>query len=424
MAYSRRKLSTKPRRRTQVKALFPRAAAAADLITKGIQIYDTAKQMKKEYSGMRGGNRKPSQKTSNRKGRAYKSNLFAADNITTVPPVIIGIQKPISFQEKCSRAVNPPLLFKRNYQFSAESLSGRKGFFSMEINTMGSNDIQTDITGYKAQMRSDTTVADTQLSGNAIFDGAKFYIDRHHEKIRIINSSTNSIFGRATLVAHKRDNDGIYQGSSTPITPINMMMYYSTNSIPQLSNGLGGEQTLGNGWLFSGAAGVTNYTAVYNMPGSSLNAAGNTASTDTQLSLFSPHIADRMGFWFRKVNSSTFSLKPGQQFNSSYIFNDLPKIYREQQDYLHLAGISYSLVIEFNGQIVGDGTVTTGDGVVSFGSSQLSVIRESTRTLGLQNTLKSKIVLQTAPPATILNAAQVTINADSGVMDTGVEQDT
>jgi len=201
------------------------------------------------------------------------------------------------------------------------------------------------------------------------------------------------------------------------------MMYYSTNSVPQLANGLGNEQTLGNGWLFSGAAGVTNYTAVYNMPGSSLNAAGNTASTDTQLHPFSPHIKDRMGFWFRKVSSSNFSLKPGQQFNSSYVFNDLPKIFREQQDYLHLAGISFSLVVEFQGQIVGDGTVTTGDNVVSIGTTQLSVIRESTRTLGLENTLKSKIVLQTAPPTNIANASQIIINPDAGVMDTGVELD-
>jgi len=116
-----------------------------------------------------------------------------SDNITTAKVVTIGKQKPIGFQEKVSRAVNPPLLFKRNYQFSAESISGRKGFFSMEINTMGSNDIQTDITGYKAQMRTDTTTAEAPLSGNSIFDGARFYIDKHHEKIQMINSHTRKM---------------------------------------------------------------------------------------------------------------------------------------------------------------------------------------------------------------------------------------
>jgi len=425
MAYPRRKLQTKPRRRTQAKALFPRAAAAASLAMKGVELYNTAQQMKKEYNGMRGGNKKPPQKTVNRKPRSnYRANLFAADNITRVPPIVIGKQRVISFTEKVSRTLFPPLLFKRNYQFSAECGSGRKGWFSMEVNVFNNNDLSADMQNYKSQMRTDTTSSDSNLSVNSAHDGARFYVDYLNEKIQMINSSTNALTGKIHLIAHKRDNDNNYVSTSTPITPINLMMYYSTNSVPQLVAGAGGEGTAGNGWFFNTAVGSLNYTGVYNMPGSNINPGGYTAQTDLQLGLFSTHIKEKTGFWFKPVNTSSFSLKPGQQFNSSFIFNDLPLIHREQSDYVHVAGVSYSIVVEFQGQIVGDGTVTTGDGVVSTGSCQLSIIRENKRILGLENTLKSKVVLQTTQLAAIANAAQITINADSGVMDTGVELDT
>ena len=344
-----------------------------------------------------------------------------SDNITTAKAVVVGKQRKISFQEKVSRTIAPPLLFKRNYQFSSECVSGRKGFFSMELNVMNTNDLAIDITNYKSQMRTDTATADGSLSLNAVSDGARFYVDSLNEKINMINSSSNSLTGKIHLFAHKRDNDNNYQATGTPITPINLMMYYSTGVIPALVAGVGNESTIGNGWNFNTAAGVTNYQGVYNMPGSSINAAGNTASTDTQLHPFSHHIKDRVGFWFRKVSSSAFSLKPGQQFNSSFVFNDLPKIFREQVDYVHVAGTSFSLVVEFEGQIVGDSTALTD--TISTGTAQLSVIRQSVRILGLENTLKSKIVLQTAPPTTIGNATQIIINPDAGISDTGVELD-
>jgi len=128
-----------------------------------------------------------------------------------------------------------------------------------------------------------------------------------------------------------------------------------------------------------------------------------------------------MGFWFKKISTSDFNLKPGQQFNTSYILNlDNNKIYRELTKFVHLAKISYSIVVEFQGQIVGDSTVAN---VVSTGTGQLSVIRENVRILGLENKLRRKIMLQTAQLTDIANANQVIINPDSGTADTGVDID-
>jgi len=404
-----KKMATKGRRRLQPGVAT--ALAGAGLAKKAYTAYSAYKSRKTKLANKR-------------VAFAYRQRLEASDNIVTVAPYVIGTPRKISFTEKVARVERPPSIFKRNYQFSAECQSGRKGWFSMEINQMNANDLQTDITTYKGMQTTDTASNNGTVSANSTLDGARFYVDYLKEQIRMINSSSNSITGKIHLFAQKRDNDNIYGPDNVPITVINLMMAYSSVSRPLVVNGLGGEQTVGNGWTFNTTAGSTNVQGVYNMPGSSINPSGNTASTDPTLSPSSLHIKDEMGFWFRKVVSKPFSLEPGQQFNSSYVFNDLPKIFREQQDHVHLAGTSYSLVVEFQAGIVGDGTVTTGDNVVSTGSGQLSVIRESTRILGLENYQKSKVVLQTAPMAQITNAQQIIINADSGVMDTGVELDT
>lgn len=398
------------RRRLQAPGKVPNPPGmkkvAEDLIREYVPVvYDAVK---------RGG-----KKVSPKKARSnYASRLEASDNIITAKAVVIGKQRPRTFAEKVSAVDRPPLVFKRNYQFSAECQSGRKGWFSMNVNQMLADDLQNDITAFKSAMYTDTGTADPSVSANAFSDNARFYIDSHKEFIKMVNSSSVALSGKVHLFVHKRDTDLNYDNCL--ISPINLMMYYSTNARSLISSGFGSEGTVGNGFAFNTTAGATNYNGVYNMPGSSINAAGFTASTDPTLSPMSPQIKDRVGFWFRKVSTSDFSLKPGQQFNSSFVFNlDKNKIMREQSEFNHIAGISYSIVVEFQGQIVGDSTVTTGDNVVSSGSCQLSVIRENQRVLGIENKLRSKIVLQTAPLTQIAIGSQVIINPDTGVKTTG-----
>jgi len=73
--------------------------------------------------------------------------------------------------------------------------------------------------------------------------------------------------------------------------------------------------------------------------------------------------------------------------------------------------------------MVGSAVATTGNNIISTGTGQLSVIRESQRVLGLKNYLRPKITLQTAPLATIATADQVIINADTGVQLSGAQVD-
>lgn len=412
MAYVRRKLTKgmkKPKGKSTRRRLQPSALVAAGglaLAKAGYNKYKKRRQVQTEAQFQKA-------------KRNAQNRIAQSDNITTTKAVIIGTQRVQSFAEKVSAVDRPPLVFKRNYQFSAECASGRKGWFCMNVNQMLADDLQTDITSYKSAQFTDGIATDSTVSGNGLTDNARFYIDSHKEFIKMVNSSSNSITGKITLWRHKRDTDTAYDGAL--INPINLMMYYSTNARSLTVNGLGGEQTVGNGFTFNTSTAGSNYTAVYNMVGSSINATGVCASTDPSLSPTSPQIKDRVGFWFSKVGDSTsFSLKPGQQINSSYIFNlDKNKIMREQQEFNHIAGISYSIVVEFEGGIVGDSTAVTGDGVISTGSCQLSIIRENSRILGVENKYRSKIVLQTAPLTSIAVANQVIINSDSGVGLTG-----
>jgi len=394
------------RRRTNIRetvnAMVPYIAPAKQIYTGVKQIYSAFK--------------KPVVLATPRQARRnYQSRLSQSDNVITIKPIIVGKPRKQSFQERVAATIRAPLSFKRNYQFSAECGSGRKGFFAMNINTMDSNDLLTDITTYKSAMTTDTATADGSIATNGLNDNAQFYVEYHKEVIKMVNSSSNSVIGKIHLFQHKRDTDSAYDGAG--INPINLMMYYCANSTSSNVTPVGGV----TGFAFTNTAGSsTGYQTVFNMPGSSLNVSQTQcASTDTTLSLTSNFIADRMGFWFKKISTSDFSLKPGQQFNSSYVLNlDNNKIHRELQKFVHLAKISYSLVVEFQAGIVNDSTVAN---VVSTGTGQLSVIRENMRVLGLENKLRRKIMLQTAQLTDIANANQAIINPDTGAADVGVD---
>jgi len=402
------------RRRLQPGVMAPLIlAAGAKLVKTGINKYSKAKIQSQTY-----------------KARQEKSSinnrLENSDNIINSKLVTIGTKRKDSFQEKVSKATRPPLLFRRTYGFNAESnVSGRKAMFSMMVNLMTSYDLQQDISSYKANFTTDNN-ADGQIAANSEQDGAYYYIDSHREKIRMINSSTLPLTGKVHLFAYKRDSGQTYGNSAAIVDPVNMLMYYSSISPAPVTADVGGGQTIGRGFEFSTAApDTTNYAVAHNMPGSSINTAGVAAIMDPSLSFTQSHVKDGINFWFKKISSQDLSLKPGQQINLNYLFSDLPNANREEQaQYVYVAGLTYAIVVEFQGGIVGDSTPTTGDGVVSIGSTQLSVYRESSRVIGLKNYLRSKIMLQTVPIANIAAAAQVTVNPDTSAVDIGTAFDT
>jgi len=349
---------------------------------------------------------------------AFDARVAQTDNVTIAKSCVVGKPKPLSFEEKVARVNTAPYIFKRNYAFSAESTSGRKGWFYMKVNDFQlAQDIATDISTYKSSLYTNTGSPNPVIVGNSFDDGFQAYVDYCSDKIQMINSSSNTITGKIHLIGCKRDLDSTYTTTSVPLNPVNMMMYYSTFRVNNQSPNF--EATVGNGWKFDTATAGVNYQANYNSPGSSLNTGGATAQTDPVLSPSSSHIKDSMDFWFNSVDSMPFSLKPGQQINKSYIFNNLPTIKREQTDYSSISGITHFIVVEFQGGIVGDSTAVTGNNVISTGDAQLSVIREQKRIMGAKSAVKSRVLLQTAPLTGIATANQVIINSDTGVALSG-----
>lgn len=414
MAYVRRKLGAKrPKNKRPIKRVSqPRrklvgpagfiAAAATGYVAK--KVYDKrSANYKKDVIKAK---------------KMFNARVEQSDNITTAKACLVGVPKPLSFSEKVARINTPPYIFKRNYAFSSEVTSGRKGLFYMKVNDMQlAQDLTTDISTYKSSLYTNTTAPAGFIAPNDFSDGFKAYVDYCSDKIQMVNSSSNSITGKMHLIACQRDLDSTYGNTSVPLTPVNMMMYYSTNRVNNQNPNF--EATVGNGWKFDTATAGVNYLANYNSPGSSLNTGGATAQVDPALGLFSQHIKDGMDYWFKSVDSMSFSLKAGQQINKTFIFNNLPTIKREQTDYSSVAGVTYFIVVEFQGGIVGDSTAVTGNNVISTGDAQLSVIREQKRILGAKTAIKSRVLLQTAPLTGIAIANQVVINADTGVQLSG-----
>lgn len=355
------------------------------------------------------------------------NNRLTADNVTTAPAFKIGVPKKLSFGEKVQRLTNPPVIHKRQYAFSAECSSGRKGMFGIPINKLNNSgsgttgDLYDDIINNWQRLTTDATSADPTFNNSSQMNGA-YYVDYLSEKIRMVNSSSNSLKGKVTLYAYKRDVDSTFTNVNVPMTPINLMMLGSTNNLTGYGNQQ--ENTVGNGWKFDTATAGVNYQSNYDMPGSVLNAGGATAQTDPELSVLSSHIKHFTGYYFRVVKQFSFALKPGQQIEHWSIFNDLPCIQRASQDMTYLRGISFYIVVEFEAGIVGDATVTTGDNVISTGSGQLSCIVEEKRIISHKGRKGLKVVMPTAPLTGIGLSAQYTINPDTGVADTGADQDT
>jgi len=350
-----------------------------------------------------------------------------SDNITHAPAFKIGKPKSVSFEEKVSRISHPPVVVHRKWAFTAECQSGKKAFFAIPINSLSTADnggtLYIDAVTNYTQLTTNTASEDPTLinTTSSLFQ-QKVYVDYLSEKLKLLNSGSNSIKGKITLYGYKRDCANVYSNTSVPITPINMMMYASSTGFVRFQTGL--EQTVGNGWAFDSASGATsgtNFNQNYNCPGSAMNVGAVCAFTDSELDILDNHISDFTGYFFSKVDECSFSLKPGQQVDHYTIMNNLPFLQRQAVTLTHIRGIAYSLVVSFEAGLVGDANNLTNN-VVSTGSAQLACIVEEKRILGTMGKQKTQMVMRTNPLNNIALADQFTINPDSGVADTGYEQ--
>lgn len=353
--------------------------------------------------------------------------IETSDNITSLKAISIGRPKKVTFDEKVRRISSPPVIYKRNYAFSAECSSGRKGWFQIPINHLDPSypggSMYDDAFNNFGRLNTNSPtggVFDPTILGSGQTTQQKVYVEYLSQYLRMVNSGTNSISGTINLVAYKRDVKSVFANTSTPLTPVNLMMLSSTNNLITAAQTPQQEATVGNGWAFDTATAGVNYNANYVMPGSTVNSGGATAQTDPHLNLFSTHIKDFMDYYFKIISKSTFSLKPGQQVNQFLKVNDSPVITRETIEFYALRGITFYLVVEFEAGVVGS---SVANNVISTGSGQLSCIMEEKRIIGLSGRLKSKLVMQTAPLAGIAAANQQTINPDTGIVDIGYDDD-
>lgn len=413
---SRNVPKSKPRRK-----LIPAAVVAGA----GLAI---AKRGYSKYQQYKAGVRAAQRKVYNKSKIALANRIAESDNISVLPAFKIGSPRTPSFDEKVFRITNPPQLFKRNYQWSAECTSGRKGWFGIPINHLNPNlsgvggCLYDDIHVNAGRFTSDSATADsTVITGQVHNSQTKFYVDYLSEKLQMMNSGSNAITGKLRLWRYKRDAEGTFTNQNVPMTPINLMMYGSVGALATISTS--NEATVGNGWNFNTTTAGVNYQANYDMPGSQLNPGGATAQTDMALDVLGITVKDFTSYFFDEVSAIPFSLKPGQQVNHTTIFNDLPIIMRQSLDMWFVRGTSFYLTVEFQAQIVGDSTVTTGDNVISTGSGQLSCVLIEKRVVGIQTRTRSKIVMPTAPLAGIAKASQYVINPDTGIPDVGYDED-
>jgi len=424
MAYRKRVIKGRAPKRARKTAASSGRRKLVGPIVAGAGLY-VAKQGYNKYQQYKAGVRKAQRAKYVKSQQKRQARIEQSDNITTLGTFKVGKQKKLSFAEKVDRLTNPPVIFKRQYAWSSEVSSGRKGFFGIPINKLSSGgvlygDLYDDAISGSGRITTDTATADPTINNAGQVQACKVYVDYLSEKLQMVNSGSNSVKGKITLYAYKRDCDATFTNVNVPMTPINLMMLGSTNNLSVVAP-LGYDQTVGNGYEFDTATAGVNMTANYDMPGSSINSGGATAQTDLSLKVMSNHIKEFTGYYFREVASVDFSLKPGQQVNHYTIMNDLPDIRRYSQDMYYVKGIAHYLVVEFQAGIVGDSTAAN---VISTGSGQLSCILEEKRIIGTRGRNKGgKIYMPTPALTGIALANQQVINPDTGVIDTGYEDD-
>lgn len=346
-----------------------------------------------------------------------------SDNIVTLPAFKVGKPRKVPLSEKITRLTTPQNIFKRVWTWSSECDSGRKGWFGIPINDLkttvsaAGGTLYNDAIENYQRLTTESTGQDPTVVTAGQVSGKKVYVDYYGGKLQMINSGTNSVTGRIHLVRYKRDCESTFANVNVPLVPINMMGYAQNEArgayLPQ-------NDTVGQGFRFDFATAGVDLDANYDMPGSTFNSGGATFQTDPHLELFGSQVKNVTSYFFHEVASQSFSLKPGQQVNLWTLMHDLPFINRSALDMVYIRGVTYYLVVEFQGQVVGSSVAAN---TISTGTGQLSCIYEEKRTLGLQNKYIPKIYNMTPALSNILVANQQTINPDTGVIDIGYEDD-
>lgn len=412
----------KPIAKSQMSSQRRRLVPGAVVAGAGLAV---AKAGYTRYQRYKAGVRAEQAKLYRKSVQVAKDRMSASDTIQTLPATTVGKAKKLSFDEKVSRVENPPVVHNWKYSFTAEGQSGRKAWFGYSVNESTTlkvvynklKDLSTDTSTANAIM------ADTNNS--SLFMQYKYSIEYLSSRLQLINSSSNSLTGNIRLVRLKRDLTNNTSGAGTNFNqcPINHMMYASANSLITINGA--SEGTVGNGFAFSTLSTPapnsqnTNYTANFQMPGSNINSTGVCAFTDQSLDFKTANIKDYMDYYFAEVDKVSISLKPGQQVDKWFKFYDRSVIHRQMFEQEYIKGVTYWIIVDFEGGIIGDSATTD----VSTGTTQLSVIRTDKMVMDTHYNKRPKLIQYTAGLPTVALANQVTINPDTGIQDTGADID-
>ena len=378
---------------------------------------------------IRSGNLRGSWKLSSRGSGKQKTMLPAAPsgNAKFSRGLVIGKRaRKVSFQEKVYNTLYPPLQFNSKWNFTMNCSGGRMSAISIPILTKPLQRPMFDQL-YRS-LTTDTATADI-TTGTGLQLQQKVVISNYISRLTFYNSSEQS--SRCRLVWYK-PNDNLeentyvsHPSTAIPSTPINMLMWASTVSAAPLS-AAGFVPSVGDGLTFTGVTVPgSDYFANYDHSGNPIvgtSTVGNNnslqvARLDPTLNPGSPQVRQFIRRYYTELKTEDFMLAPGNEFSTSLTLRNRALIRGAvETDVYYYKDSTVIGVLYVLGQTVFSDVST--DYSVSTGSSQISIMRQDTCTMGVSQKKSIHRINLTKPFEIIADGSQGIINVESDVIDT------
>jgi len=350
----------------------------------------------------------------------------ASATIKNSKGLTIGSYKPPTFRDKVMAINYPPTTFNSKWTFQMDCGSGFVSAASIPIlNKELLDPLVSQLYGNLITDISTTTQLPTMANLGANSEQYSMMLHSYVTKLRLYNSSTNTLRGRIVWYKPVNDMDGQYETAGTHTnSPINQLMLASNSALP-VNAGFTPQ-----GLQFDTITAGANYQADYHHAGAPVTGALTTTSStanvvaqlDTTLVPGSVFVRRAYSKLWSTLKTEEFMLEPGNQFNTSLsikgkminnLYDDADMIYRKN---CSIVGVIYVLGQVVFSDVAGNSTITTG-------SSQLSVMREDTCLAQPRIVKRNTRMNMTNPYQTLATTAQAIINDETGMMSDVYAQD-
>lgn len=402
--------TSRPKGRRRTQSLRGAVGGGSAAKAGGGRVPDLTKPQKRRY-----------QRGTLRKTRIISAPAAEPSTIKYSPGLSIGTYKAPTFAQKVLAITRSPQHMVSKWTFQMDCISGRVSAAQIPILTQNLIDVIAAQFQTSPNMLSDTGFAPGTMTSTAPFNNQyQFQISSYTSKLRLYNSSTNTLRARIVWYKPVRDLDNNYEGFGANTTdPLNYLMIASNSA-----GETGGTLSPGNGTWFDNATAGSNYTANYNHAGwPVVGAATTTSSTanvvahlDTSLVPGSPQVKRMFSANWRTVKEEDFTLQPGSQYNTSVTLKNriIHNLY-DDIDVYHRKSSTVIGVVYVIGQMVFDDRAA--NSTISTGSSQLSVMREDSCTV-LPTIIKRTVrVNLTSQYQVIADANQGIVNIETNDVD-------